>query len=265
MSPIEPLPHIFPCRPAYIFSDVDDTLTLDRRLPREAFNALHDLNEAGIPVVPVTGASAGWCDCILRTWPVDTVIGENGAFIMSREEEQVSCRFMQDEETRLHNLGKLRALAAAIDKEIPEARLTGDCNYRITDIAYDIGQDRTLSPGSIQDVLAICRVHHVHARASSIHINIWLGDYSKSTTASSLLKHRGVSENQTVFIGDSPNDEAMFTTWTTTVGVANIAPFLSALPHAPMYVTRYPGGLGFAELAAAVLRTDTPYHGLLTR
>ena len=31
-------------------------------------------------VVPITGRPAGWCDHIARMWPVDAVVGENGAF-----------------------------------------------------------------------------------------------------------------------------------------------------------------------------------------
>ena len=34
----------------------------------------------GFIVVPVTGRPAGWCDLIARQWPVDAVVGENGAF-----------------------------------------------------------------------------------------------------------------------------------------------------------------------------------------
>ena len=45
-----------------------------------AYAALERLRAAGLLVVPVTGRPAGWCDHIARMWPVDAVVGENGAF-----------------------------------------------------------------------------------------------------------------------------------------------------------------------------------------
>ena len=41
------------------------------------------LRESGLAVVPITGRPAGWCDLIARLWPVDGVVGENGAFIFT--------------------------------------------------------------------------------------------------------------------------------------------------------------------------------------
>jgi hypothetical protein len=35
----------------------------------------------------VTGRPAGWCDLIARIWPVDAVIGENGAFYFRYDHE----------------------------------------------------------------------------------------------------------------------------------------------------------------------------------
>jgi hypothetical protein len=62
-----------------------------------------------------------------------------------------------------------------------------------------------------------------------------------------------------VFIGDSPNDESMFSSFVHTVGVANIEPFIDELKFAPTYVTRHSGGYGFAELAASVIEA-LPTH-----
>ncbi len=60
--------------------DIDDTLSTGGKLTSEAYSALWNLKEAGFGVVPVTGRPAGWCDHIARFWPVDAVVGENGAF-----------------------------------------------------------------------------------------------------------------------------------------------------------------------------------------
>src|SRR6478735_1905002 len=60
--------------------DIDDTLSTRGKLTPEAYASLAALQKKGVTVVPVTGRPAGWCDHIARFWPVDAVIGENGAF-----------------------------------------------------------------------------------------------------------------------------------------------------------------------------------------
>ncbi len=62
----------------FVLTDVDDTLTDGARLPAAAYDALERLHEAGLKVIPITAAPAGWCDLMCRMWPVAAVIGENG-------------------------------------------------------------------------------------------------------------------------------------------------------------------------------------------
>ena len=64
----------------YVFTDIDDTLTEDGSLTANAYAAVEALEKSGISVVPITGRPAGWCDLIARFWPVQGVVGENGAF-----------------------------------------------------------------------------------------------------------------------------------------------------------------------------------------
>src|SRR5690606_23403134 len=63
----------------FVFCDIDDTITSEGKLPANSYQALWQLHDAGIHVVPVTGRPAGWCEMIARLWPVSGVIGENGA------------------------------------------------------------------------------------------------------------------------------------------------------------------------------------------
>ena len=69
----------------WVLTDVDDTLTWQGQLPPETLIALSKLRDSGKKVVAVTGACAGWCDHIAQLWPVDAVLGENGAFIMEKK------------------------------------------------------------------------------------------------------------------------------------------------------------------------------------
>ena len=84
----------------YLFTDIDDTLTTEGRLLPQTYQALWDLHAAGIAIVPVTGGSAGWCEHIVRAWPVAAVIGESGAFAMTLKNGQVETEFWEGEARR---------------------------------------------------------------------------------------------------------------------------------------------------------------------
>src|SRR5204863_8474772 len=81
--------------------DIDDTLTTHGKLTAAAYGALERLKRAGKAVVPVTGRPAGWCDHIARMWPVDAVVGENGAFYFFHADGRLQRRFYDDENERL--------------------------------------------------------------------------------------------------------------------------------------------------------------------
>ena len=49
-----------------------------------------------IKTVVVTGRSAGWCDLIARWWPVNSVIGENGALSYSLLDGKMVRQFFDD-------------------------------------------------------------------------------------------------------------------------------------------------------------------------
>ena len=256
-----PLPREFSHPIAYLFTDVDDTLTWEGKLPVEAYSALDRLQRAGIRVIPVTGACAGWCDCIVRTWPVTAVIGENGAFWMQADAQgNIQRHYRQPADERLANRTRLHQLQAQLTATCAFARPTADQPYRETDIAFDIGQQWQTSQAEQQQLLTFLREHQVQARPSSIHINAWLGDYDKASTARAWLAQEGarrgtpVRNEEVAFVGDSANDASMFSHFSHTIGVANIAPFLQQLPHPPKYITQASGGFGFAELSERLIR-----------
>ena len=62
-----------------VFTDIDDTLTTDGAITNDALQALRDLKQAGLTVIPITGRSMGWSRDMARSWPVDAVVAENGA------------------------------------------------------------------------------------------------------------------------------------------------------------------------------------------
>ena len=61
MLPIKQLTSDIAQNIQFVLSDIDDTMTEDGKLPAAAYQALWDLHNAGIKVIPVTGRPAGWC------------------------------------------------------------------------------------------------------------------------------------------------------------------------------------------------------------
>lgn len=250
----QPLPKVFPHKPRVLFTDVDDTLTWKGRLPHETFTAVVKLQQAGIRVIPVTGASAGWCDCMIRTWPIETIIGENGAYFVDRNNEgRLSTYFAVDAAERSANWQRLQQLKNNVLDKFASAHSTADQPFRLTDIAFDINQDQKVARSEAFEIAKFCEAFGMNVKISSIHINVWCGDYNKASTAKEWLAQHNIESRDAIFIGDSPNDDSMFSSFANTVGVANIKPFIGELKSPPDYITSHPGGYGFAEMAESLI------------
>jgi HAD superfamily hydrolase (TIGR01484 family) len=245
-----------------VLFDIDDTFTLSGKLIPEAFGALWDLHRHGLVLAPITGRPAGWCDHIARMWPVDAVIGENGAFYYyyDGKSHRLEQRYILSPEKITSRRKELEAIKQEILRRVPRARIASDQAFRIFDLAIDFTED--VSPLTKQEVEQICRVfadHNATYKISSIHVNGWFGEYTKLTTTKLFLEERcsvtwDEAKKTFLFIGDSPNDETMFEALNLTVGVANIQGFEDRIKHFPKYITNEKGGLGFAETAKIILK-----------
>ena len=244
-----------------VLTDIDDTVSTEGTLTAEAYGALEALKKAGLLVVPVTGRPAGWCDHIARFWPVDAVVGENGAFWMwhDRTQNRLRTRFIQSEAEREEGRRRLELVRAQVLQEVPGAGIASDQPYRVADLAVDFREDVSpLSDADIQRIVAIFERHGAHAKVSSIHVNGWFGDYDKLTTSRAMMDELFGIDLATeraayVFAGDSPNDAPMFGYFPNAVGVANVADFADRLEHRPRWITAGRSGAGFVELAKALL------------
>jgi len=236
--------------------DIDETLTTAGKLTAQAYGALEALHEAGMRVVPVTGRPAGWCDHIARMWPVDAVVGENGAFYFWFAGGRLGKRFIDDAATRARNRASLAAIGERILKQIPGAALASDQPYRETDLAIDYCEDVAPLPlEAAERIATLMRAEGLTAKVSSIHVNGWFGGYDKLATARKLFAERfqldlGAGNRKVAFAGDSPNDAPMFAFFENSVGVANVRRFPRLQPK---FVTASDAGAGFAELAAHLL------------
>jgi HAD superfamily hydrolase (TIGR01484 family) len=261
IRPLSEFPAALRATIRFVLLDIDDTLTTEGRLTASAYGALESLSRRGLRVIPVTGRPAGWCDLIARFWPVDAVIGENGAFYFRYDHDARSMtrHFWLSAGEREAARRRLDRLAEEILAVVPGARLAADQPYRIADLAIDFAEDAgPLPPAEIDRIVALMHVAGAVAKISSIHVNGWFGDWDKLATTRRLFREiYGVDldqERDTVgFIGDSPNDEPMFAYFPLSVGVANVRPFLPRLRSLPAYVTEAAAGDGFVEFAAMLL------------
>jgi HAD superfamily hydrolase (TIGR01484 family) len=248
----------------WLLTDVDDTLTWEGKLPSETLLALTKLNAAGVNIIPVTGACAGWCDQIARLWPVHGVIGENGAFWMQKNAQGFTSREMYPIEQMRVRQSKLMGLLNILLEDYSDVSYAYDQTFRFCDVAINLSQDRQPLAENICDELLdkICQLtvdgESVNASLSSIHLNVWVGNHNKRLTAEKyLLENNAIStieQNEIAYIGDSLNDESMFAWLPLTFGVKNILPILSKLTAKPAYLTDQKGGYGFAELAEFILQ-----------
>jgi len=244
-----------------VFFDIDDTFTLNGRIPAASFSALWDLWDKHITAVPITGRPAGWCDHIARMWPVSGVVGENGAFYFRHDQVQkrLERRFFIEPREAFTNQRRLRDIGEEILQRVPGSAFASDQEYRLFDVAIDFTED--VEPLSRESIEAICDIfseHGVTYKVSSIHVNGWFGDYDKLTMTKIFAREvldvdLELMRDRYLFVGDSPNDEPMFSFFPNSVGVSNVKDFLDRMIHPPAYITERPGGEGFSDLIELML------------
>jgi HAD superfamily hydrolase (TIGR01484 family) len=261
MLPLTALPGSIRGQIRCVLTDIDDTLSTRGRITALAYAAMERLHASGLLVIPVTGRPAGWCDHIARMWPVDAVVGENGALYMRHDTTAHKLRtcFAAPPDERRAQRERLAAIGARILGEVPGCAIASDQRYRESDLAIDYCEDvPRLSAESIARIVALMRVEGLSAKVSSIHVNGWFGSYDKLTMTRKLLAEEfGLDLDQTrercLFVGDSPNDAPMFEYFPYSVGVANVREFGDCGGSPPKYVTERESGAGFAEVADFLL------------
>jgi HAD superfamily hydrolase (TIGR01484 family) len=259
---MKPLSELDPRGVRAVLVDIDETLTTAGKLTGEAFMALERLKAAGLIIVPVTGRPAGWCDHIARMWPVDAIVGENGAFYFWSDGGKLHKHFHDDGATRATKRARLQGVAEEILATVPGCAIACDQPYRETDLAIDYCEDvPPLTLDAADRIAALMTDAGLVAKISSIHVNGWFGEYDKLGTARVLFADRFAldldrANTSVVYVGDSPNDAPMFEFFQKSVGVANVRRFEGRLTASPKYVTAAEFGAGFAEVAAHLLQNQ---------
>ena len=249
----------------FVLTDIDDTITASGRLPAASYLAMEKLQQAGLNVIPITGRPAGWCDHIARMWPVDGIVGENGAFyfVYDRGKRKMKRRFWKTETERAADHKKLGQLRKKILAKVKGCAVASDQSYREADLAIDFCEDvPALHKSSVEQIVSLFEKAGAVAKVSSIHVNGWFGNYDKLAMTRILLEEVfqtdiDQAQDQIIFCGDSPNDAPMFGFFENSVGVANVLDYEDELEHQPTWLTKNRASAGFVELSDAILHTHS--------
>lgn len=246
----------------YVLTDIDDTLTYQGRLSAETYLAMERLHEAGLKVIPVTAGSSGWCDLIARMWPVDGVVGENGGLYFRRGDDGGACarRYWSDEMEHSQQMSRLLDMAAAVVSSFPTTRISADQGYRETTLALTATDGRLPGRSERDGIVRMLRAAGACTTINSMWVLGWLGQFDKLTMTRRMIAEVFALDIEAersafIYIGDSLNDEPMFRFFPNSVGVATVAQFLDRMSAPPRWITSGPGGAGFSEIAAALLKS----------
>ncbi len=259
MRPFTEFPSALSQQIRFVLTDVDDTLTDGPRLPAAAYMAIERLRDAGIMVIPVTAAPAGWCDLMARMWPVGAVIGENGGlcFRHDRATGLTERRYWAEPPDREEAAARLAALGADIAAALPGCEIAHDQRYRETTLALRNRDGEAGVPGSDQ-IVARLRVAGARATVNSIWVLGWFGDFDKLGMTRRMMAQLFATDIDrdaecVLYIGDSLNDAPMFGFFPHSVGVATVRNYADRMSALPRWITKGGGGAGFVEVADALL------------
>ena len=228
--------------------DLDGTFVSSGFIGSKAYKGLENLHKSGIKTIAVTGRPAGWCDLMARWWPINAVVGENGAFIYSKIGSEVLRQTFHDMDLLSDYQKKLNILFGKLLKKHPYLKLASDQSFRHWDLAVDIAEEATVSREVAIDIVKFCEAEGAKAAISNIHVNIWFGNYNKENMSINVLNSYGLTEKNGVYIGDSPNDSPMFGCFPLSVGVSSVLDYKDIMKNLPTYITESDGSDGFIEL-----------------
>jgi HAD superfamily hydrolase (TIGR01484 family) len=238
--------------------DLDDTF-LDRgRLDEGAYAALAALARSGLRLVAVTGRPAGWGEVLVRQWPIDGFIAENGAVWLWREGELVRSWEEVDEAGRRARRVRLAGMLDSLRSRFAQARPTTDLEARRSDLTLDIGESQRVPAEVVRAMEQAAHALGARTFISTVHLHLTLDTHDKASGAVAFLAHRfgedvTAARARYAYAGDSANDASAFAAFRTSIGVANVVASLPRLSLPPAYVSLRPRAAGFVEIASRLL------------
>lgn len=239
-----------------VLFDIDDTVLDHGRLSQTSLHALYRLKEAGLLAIGVTGRPVSWGQVLVRQWPVDGMVTENGALWVVTDGKRVSTLDRLNIREREQRRHRLLELVEAVRVHFPEIEPADDAANRLSDFTFDIGETISVPTERVQEVASFARARGARATRSSIHLHVTYDAEDKASGALRFLsqvygRDPTASRFEFAFIGDSENDAPCFAAFDTTVAVAN---FRGRPSVPPQFITCGHMGTGFAEFVSCLVR-----------
>ncbi|NET61843.1 MAG: HAD family phosphatase [Symploca sp. SIO2E6] len=235
-----------------IVTDLDGTLTQGGKFTANLLQTFADLSSAKIPLMIVTGRSAGWVSGLVSYLPVLGAIAENGGiYYAAGEPEPVLLSSIPDLGVHRQQLAEVYQ---HLQSEFPQLQESTDNRFRLTDWTFNNHQ---LTITQLESLATLCKALGWGFTYSSVHCHIQAASQNKGTSLIKVLDNYfpQYSPEQLVTVGDSPNDASLFNraVFPLSVGVANILDYANELTYQPAYVTQAAEAEGFFELAQLIL------------
>jgi HAD superfamily hydrolase (TIGR01484 family) len=233
-----------------IATDMDGTLTIGEKFTPELFQALQQLQQAGINVIVVTGRSAGWVSAINHYFPVFGAICENGGLFYRGE----TAEYLVDLPEITEHRQQLATMFQRLQEQFPQLCPSSDNTFRLTDWTFDI---TGLTIADLQTMNQLCAQSGWGFTYSTVQCHIKPLAQEKAHGLQLVLKTHfpQILREQVVTVGDSPNDVSLFNPaiFPNSVGVANIQRYTTQLEHLPCFITKQAEGQGFCELSNLII------------
>jgi HAD superfamily hydrolase (TIGR01484 family) len=229
-------------KPKIVFSDFDGTMTDGHRLTRTFFDIVDLLNKNNVPLVIVTGRSRAWAHFLMSHFSeiMNAITEGGGMFHYRNERGRIAERVYIDHE----EVERLEQVTRQLKLEFPNIELSLDSSARKTDRAIELYwlKEHASEHREIEDFF---KQHNVNYSTSNVHLNFWCGEISKSVAMKKFLSEEmKITPEETVFFGDSLNDESAFKEFPHTVGVSNIKDVLERLEYKPSVILEGDDNIG---------------------
>lgn len=237
-----------------IATDMDGTLTRAGKFTADLLQALEQLQRLGLPVVIVTGRSAGWVSGLVHYLPVAGAIAENGGVYLAAGQPPEILTAGLDLD---HHRAQLSQAFSQLQAQWPQLQPSEDNPFRLTDWTFPVGGLGWEELAALQQT---CQQWGWGFTYSTVQAHLFpLGQ----TKAGALLQVLGryfptLTREGVLTVGDSPNDESLFDRryFPYSLGVANIQHYWTQLRYHPTWVSQAPELDGFLELVVFAVATS---------
>jgi HAD superfamily hydrolase (TIGR01484 family) len=236
-----------------IATDMDGTLTQQEKFSPVLLQTLTDLAQAGIPVVIVTGRSAGWVSGLAHYLPIAGAIAENGGLYYPSHSTETNPQPLVEITDWSAHRQQLSHMFAQLQADFPQLHESADNRFRLTDWTFNV---QGLSLADLQHMSDCCQMQGWGFTYSTVQCHIKLAQQEKANGLQTILEQYfpQFTVDQIVTVGDSPNDASLFNPaqFPLSVGVANLKQYTPHLQHLPTYITQAAEVEGFCEIARKV-------------